>query len=200
MRNRSNTRPAEGVAVLAQMGPAHMLSICVGTETSRHFTVGYSRPKWPRTDWMDDRSAELRRRTLTGAAQELISGLKLQRDLVLEHQVRGQEDSGDIPIAVRTLTELALAFTPTTVEPRDRCLRCRTTFGYSWAKLEEKNTEHEGPLFPADACAEVIMYLGCLDAHERRKRRRARRLEKKKQHARQAEGRRRRRRHRSRRC
>ena len=98
------------------------------------------------------------------------------------------------------LTELALALTSMKVEPQDRCMSCRATFGYSWTAPEKKATKYKGRLFPSDTCAEVIMYLGCLEAHAGRKRRWARRLQKKKQLARQAEGRRRRRRSRSRRC
>ena len=79
-------------------------------------------------------------------------------------------DDAGMSNAVRISTELAQAFVPKTAKRRSRCMSCRAPFGYSWSPPEEQAIDYDLRLSSYDACAEVIVYLSCLEAHVRRKR------------------------------
>ena len=182
------------------------MSICVGSGEARHFSVGYFLPRWPPNSWLLARSVKLREMTRTGSGRQLIGRVSRQYKDALGRQVEKlqDEEAGSRALARSSrsrlacnLTELAQAFSTTTARLVSRCVRCRAAFGYSWSVPECCVTQCNPTFFEVGACAEYLMYLGCLDA---RKRHPTRREGKKKRLVRRAKGWRRRRRTRSRRC
>lgn len=165
------------------------IAVYVGSADEPHVAVGGSRPIWMPHSWLDQWASASRRCECTHEGLGRIELLVASYDALLaDHQ--GRQHANDVPVyasvaltlgaggsgacLVQQPDESAQAYDGRTMTPKDRCFRCRRTFGYSVVWPE---AEHVGKRAPPDfessrggtnpqrigRCAEYGMYLACCE-------------------------------------
>ncbi|KAI9684175.1 MAG: hypothetical protein M1829_003445 [Trizodia sp. TS-e1964] len=167
---------------IRNVGIPSTLSICLGDAENLHCHLGASKEHWPK-------GSHLQQISITARKHEISAGTDFLTNLVLRFNQKfaGAGDRRqrflDAAFAEAILPmpkHTAQAFVGSNFDYRDRCLRCRGTFGFNWvheekARLSYKDSDvkdfegflllgSEGPdAGTVGKCAEHALVLRCLD-------------------------------------
>ncbi|KAI9651972.1 MAG: hypothetical protein M1829_001995 [Trizodia sp. TS-e1964] len=162
--------------IAKKSGTPRMLALCLGSSKSPHIHVGSTVDIWPKGTYLEHLAREARLQAMAGGRSGVTNlvkrfNQKLQGSGSPRENFRAAGLEGQPAVSLKS--HLAQAFQGNSLEPRDRCLRCRGTFGFQWAFLEDdtslKTVDFEGFVEKgtfdektAGKCAEYMLWLKCL--------------------------------------
>ncbi|KAI9651879.1 MAG: hypothetical protein M1829_002123 [Trizodia sp. TS-e1964] len=160
-------------------GIPSIVAICLGNEQSPHLHFGASKDKWPRGSYMQQLSLNQRRHEMAGGmdfVREIVDQFNLRVNRDAENPKQHLLEAGFLAPVVPMPGHLAQAFAGDKFGHRDRCVRCRGTFGFDWAIGEMGMAQYqpgdivdfEGYLHAGAAadntsgkCAEYVVAMQC---------------------------------------
>ncbi|KAI9782795.1 MAG: hypothetical protein M1816_001705 [Peltula sp. TS41687] len=186
-------------SVLERDSSPGTVSMCIKADGT-HLSLGASKDHWPDGSFLQDCAFKARKHQKAG--KEAVTGLVERFNVLLQDRIKNHDEDLsrhqvfiELCFSAAPLEKLdghhAQAFDGRTLTERDRCPRCRKTFGYAWLwpeKRREAFTEKEldglsnfeerkgkraeggqgGQKADGDGepgkCAEYVMWLQCKDS------------------------------------